>query len=100
LAPPAERHSHFFLEKSFDRSFSGTRSLTDLRERLAVAWVSNERFRDSERPPVGQVRQLQGNHLNCLELIDDHVYQVTLRLNTLRQSSEVACLENQLFEQP
>jgi hypothetical protein len=99
LSPLTERHPGFFLEKSFDRSLRGARSLADLCEWPAVAWVGKECLRDSECAAVGQIGKLQGDHPNDLELIDNHVYQVPLPQNAVLQHGKPASMKHEFLQQ-
>jgi len=78
LTPVAEGCAGFLLKQALYGSPAGTASFTDLLERLPVAWIAGEHLCDAHSSGVGQVRKLQGDHLDGFKLVDDGVDQVEL----------------------
>lgn len=81
LTPAAEGCAGFLLKEALHCSPAGAASFTDLLERLPVAWIAGEHLGDAHSSEIGQVRKLQGDHLNSFKLVDDGVDQVALGAN-------------------
>ena len=99
LAPLAEGRAGFLLKEALDCSSARAGSVAELLERLRVAGIFCQQLRDAHGSWIGQVRKLQGDHLNGFELVDDGVDQVELRGDGLLQSAIAAGVEDQFTQQ-
>ena len=99
LPPFAEGQAGFLLEEAFDGSSAGTAGPADARDAATAAGVGDERIGDTQRSRVGRVRQLQGDHLNRPELVDDDLDQVAVRPDGLAQRVAGTGVEDQFLQQ-
>ena len=76
LPPLPECHAGFLLKEPFDRPLARAALLANLTQRAIVARICGKDLGDSLRSWVRQMRQLQGDHFNRFQLIQNYANEM------------------------
>lgn len=99
LTPLAEGHTGFFLKQALDSPSTCAALLTNLCQRLCVARVSGEDLRDSYRPWIVEMRELQGDHLHGFELVNQQVDEMPLPADGLLERTKCTRVQDQFAQE-
>lgn len=99
LAPLVEGHFGLREEEALDGAFTGAGFFAESFERAVFRGIGEEESGDAEGAGIVWVRQLQGDGVGGLELVDDDFNDAAVERALLLQFGEFAGVEDQFAEE-